>query len=414
MADTPSDPLPIDPATQSTSAPREGWRGMLVSRIRDDARRSGQDHSQQAAEMQKRLADPQLREQLRAEQRDLVHATHPDLEQVLDPRTASELIELLTDQHMAQLDRTRVDEMQATNSVAIKDRAARNAQEDTRRIEEIRNLLGEHGFERYRDYQDTLGERLEVALFEERLEQGDELTSDQKDRLMALLRQRSQEQTRWRMFENRDLLLPPPFLAADREALRKRNIAPNEKSFWRMQEESRLFVSRLPEVLTQRQIEVFAQVETEKIDGQRRHVEQMRVDAGLSREISPPARTDEDPGRQTMRGQVRLEVSVKVDGGGPVMLCLLTENGKAVSFEGPESLSVEVTPTLCGDGWAHVEFHFYEQRDGRRRAVRGSMAMGLQAGRQRSVPLGATRARTSISGSKAYAIELDAKVAAVE
>jgi hypothetical protein len=34
----------------------------------------------------------------------------------LDPRTASELIDLLTDEHMAQLDRIWMDELQATNS----------------------------------------------------------------------------------------------------------------------------------------------------------------------------------------------------------------------------------------------------------------------------------------------------------
>jgi hypothetical protein len=72
---------------------------MLISRIRDNERRSVRDHLQHAAETQKRQADPRLR----AEQRELVHATHTDLEQVLGRRTASELIELLTDQ------RNRVD-----------------------------------------------------------------------------------------------------------------------------------------------------------------------------------------------------------------------------------------------------------------------------------------------------------------
>jgi hypothetical protein len=414
MVDVPSDPLPSEPAAQSTAAPGKGWRGTLLSRIRDDEIRYGHDRSRHAAEMQKRLADPQSREQLRVEQRDLIHATLPGLAQVLDPQAASALIELLTDQHLAHLDRVWVDEVRATNPVAMKDRAARSVEEGARRIEEIRNLLGEHRFERYRDYQETLREGLEVALFEERLQPGNELTSDQKDRLMALLRQRSEEQTRWHMLESRDLFVPPPLPPADREELRKRSIATSEKSYWRMQEEGRLFVGKLPAVLTQGQIEVFAQMEAERIAGHRERVEQMRVDAGMSREFLAPARTDEGPGRQLMRGPVRLEVSLQVDGNEPVMLCLLTQNEKAVSFEGPQSLSVEATPTVFDDGWAYVKFDFFEHGEGRGRAARGSMSVGMQTRRQRPLPLGATRSGASISGRKVYAIELDARLVPVE
>jgi hypothetical protein len=142
-------------------------------------------------------------------------------------------------------------------------------------------------------------------------------------------------------------------------------------------------------------------------------LEQVRVDAGMSREIPPPE-ADEGPGRQPVRGQVRLEVSVWVDGGEPVMLCLLTENGQAASFEGPESLWVETTPTVFADGCANVRFDFWERRDGRRRAVTGWIGIGTRTGHRESVPLGTTRSATTISGSKVYAIELDARVTPVE
>jgi hypothetical protein len=258
------------------------------------------DQSRRAAEMRKRLADPQLREQLRAEQRTLIDAMHPDLAQVLglDPRIASELIDLLTDQQMSVFDRIHGDELQAPNSVAMKDRLARNAQEGTRRIGQIRRLLGEQGFERYQDYQNTLRERLQVTLFEERLQPGDELTPEQKSRLMSLLRWQ-EEQTQRRMLENRSWVPPAVY---DPEALRKRDITANEDSFWRAQEESQLLISRAAEVLTQRQIEVFARMEADKLDVHRTQLEQVRVDAGMSREIPPPE-ADEGPGRQPSEGK---------------------------------------------------------------------------------------------------------------
>jgi hypothetical protein len=362
--------------------------------------------------MRKRLADPQLREELRAEQRTQIDAMHPDLAHVvgLDPRTASELIELLTDQQMSVFDRIHGGELQAPNSVAMTDRVARNAQEGTRRLEELRSLLGEQGFERYRDYQNTLRERLQVTLFEEHLQPGDELTLEQKSRLMSLLQWQA-EQTQRRTLENRSLVPPAVY---DPEALRKQNIAANEKSFWRTQEESRLLISRAAEVLTQRQIDVFARMEADKIDVHRAQLEQVRVDAGMSREIPSPAETDEGSGRQPISGQVRLEVSVRVDGGEPVLLCLLTENGKAASFEGPEPLWVETTPTVFADGHANVRFNFWERRDGRRRAVTGWIGIGARTGHRESVPLGTICSVASISGSKVYAIELDVRVTPVE
>src|SRR5581483_8528836 len=60
----------------------------------------------QVAEMQQRLADPQLRQQLVVETRAQMASSHPDLAEVvgLDEREAAAFFDLLTEQQMKHLD----------------------------------------------------------------------------------------------------------------------------------------------------------------------------------------------------------------------------------------------------------------------------------------------------------------------
>jgi hypothetical protein len=406
--------------------PRRSWRaGRAVFSLGAEAGKPGravagpiseEEYSRQTAEMQKRLNDPRLRDELRVETRAQIVWMNPDLAQVLglDPQAESRLLDLLTDQQMTHLRQYWSGELlpqRPATAAGLNDRQLKRAEEQTRRLEELRNLLGEEGLERYRNYQDTVHQRQAVRLFAARLQQEDQLTSDQSDRLMLLLRQQLEEQLRGRQFESHASHRFPP---ADPEAGQKHNVALNEWSFWRMQTESQQLISRLPEVLTPRQIDVFVQMEAEKIDCQRSVVEQMRVDAGMSREIPAPGAADEDLQRKRVPGRVKLEISVKVNEGQPTVVSLVTENGRAASFEGPESLWVEATPTLFEDGWADVRFDFYEQSGGKWRALGGSPGMGMQTRHPRRVPVGDLAMRTVITGSRGYALAIGARVTPVD
>jgi hypothetical protein len=154
-------------------------------------------------------------------------------------------------------------------------------------------------------------------------------------------------------------------------------------------------------------------METQKLDAQRKLVEQIRVDAGMTRELSAPEATDDDLQRELVSGPVKLEVSVQVDDGQPTVVNLVTENGQLAGFEGPQSLWIEATATLFTDGWVDVQFDFHEQIAGRRRALGGSTGMGRQTRHPKPVPLGTLAMRTWISGSRGYAITIDAKVTPV-
>ncbi len=75
----------------------------------------------------------------------------------------------------------------------------REAEETTRHLNAVGELLGEEGLDRFQDYVATLGERQQVGHFSARLGVGNELRPDQEERLIALLREqtlRTMETTR--------------------------------------------------------------------------------------------------------------------------------------------------------------------------------------------------------------------------
>lgn len=382
--------------------------------------------SPQGTEMRKRLSDPQLREGLRAETREQVRSSNPDIAQVLelDETLARDLIEMLTDQQMAHLEYfwSETSGPGAFRSAPDGDRMffTEQANTESRNKRELEALLGEDRFDRYIAYATTLVQRLQVVHFEKRLELRDKLRADQKDRLMALLRARQEQSFNWARMGSADLM--PPFLSALAEertkALQKRTIAMSERTYREMQEETRLLLEQLPEVLTPRQLEAYTQMEADKLSSQRRHIERMRVSAGMSPELDPAPSGELRAAQRTLApGKVRLEVSFRANDGEPVAANLLADNGKpAAPFEGTAGLWVEATPALFDDGEAHVLFKFYEERNGKRRALAGALGVGVpKRASSYSVQLGpGGGAGTIVSGSKAYAIMVAARITGVQ
>jgi hypothetical protein len=365
-------------------------------------------------EMAARLKDPAKRAQLRAEHREQIQSQHADIAEVisLEPQMESDLIDLLTEQQLAHLDvfYSRMDASREAHDELLRNHAATQS----RNKQQIRELLGEERFGRYLDYTDTMVERRQANYFNAHLGPGDKLTADQKTRLMAMLRDH-QEKSNERRMRTSKLMLPGflPARAEDREELlRKHTIAMNEEGFRELQEESRLLLAHLPEVLTSSQLDVYAQLEAEKIAAQRKYVQQMRVSAGMAPEFDE---TPRPPAAERVRvaGQVKLQVSVSGDQGEPLRADFILENGTpSEPFKGPGELWVQATPILYEDGLSQVEFAFSEEIHGRRRPVQGKMVMGSQSG-QTDVPLGTGRSSTSVSGSKVYAISVDARVSRV-
>jgi len=323
--------------------------------------------SPEGAEMRRKLSDPVQREQLRAETREQIRSMHPDLAQVLglDAELESKLIDVLSDQQMTHLEgffseRPESSARRSATSPGPREEMRQVADLSTRNKQQIRDVLGEERFERYLSYLPTLRERCSMHYFNAHLDEQDRLTAEQKELLMKLLRaQQDADMARRRGEAGSRIPLAQPVFSP--EAIQKLNIESNEDSFRQMQEDSRALLRQLPAVLTPKQLEAFARIEAEKLASQKKYVQQLRVSAGMSPEFDDTRPRQAPAKRIPVVGKVRLEIRLTANASPPVTADLVTENGKtAAAFQGPEGLWVEATPTLYEDGWAHVDFTYYE------------------------------------------------------
>jgi hypothetical protein len=195
--------------------------------------------------------------------------------------------------------------------------------------------------------------------------------------------------------------------------MRRRRVSLMENTFRQMQEDGRLLVARLPEVLTPGQIAVFTNLENEKLAAQRKYVQQARLDADMIPEFNEGLPAGPPEGRTPVAGPVRLEVNFRANNNEPVASVLITENGEAATpFVASDGLWVEVTPLLFADGSANVYYDFYEEKDGKRRALRGSLQVALLPS-SILIPPGSGGAGTTITGrQKSYAIRVETRVSA--
>jgi hypothetical protein len=369
-----------------------------------------------AAQMRKKLADPELRAQVRAEQAAQIDSLNPDLVQVLGLDTAqgSALLDLMTEQQMRHLDLFFVDRSAPPSAAELNAQMQQVTTENIRNKQQIKELIGETRFELYLDYTDTLRERQEAAYFDGRLDASNKLTAEQKQRLMQIMRTQTQQSLRRRRVTAGVMPSERRSGSEDLQAtMRRQRVSLMENTFRQMQEDDRLLGARLPEVLTPGQIVVFKNMEDEKLVAQRKYVQQARLDAGMSPEFNegPPAGPPE--GRTPVTGPVRLEVNFRTNNNEPVASVLITDNGQAATpFEASDGLWVEATPMLFADGSANVYYDFYEEKDGKRRALRGSFQVAMLPP-SIARPTGSGSAGTTITGrNETYAIRVETRVSA--
>jgi hypothetical protein len=371
------------------------------------------------AEMQKRLSDPELRQQLVAETRAQMIATHPDVAEVvgLDERETAALIDLLTDQQMKHLDLFYAEfaKPHPSTPTDFDARTRKFADNETRKTQEIEALLGAERFERYLDYRQTSMERIQVARFDERLAPADKLDAEQKQRLMKIVRAAFDQSIERHRAVNRGMLLRSGTREQMQSALQKNLVDSMENDFREMREDSRALLAELAEFLTPNQVAEYSKMEDEKIASQGKYVEQRRAELGVTPDLEagPPAAAL--PERVPVSGKVHLEVYFRTNDAEPVKVAFDTENGKpAPMFDAHEGLWVEMTPLLFQDGWATVEYQCYEERNGQRRKVGGRGGTGSQmADKQPPYEVGLAGGGSTIVGVKAYSIRMDARVSPV-
>ena len=121
----------------------------------------GPESDAYAAQMRKKLADPELRAQVRAQQSALIDSLNPDLVQVLGLDTAqgAALLDLMTEQQMRHLDLFFVDRSTPQSAADAKAHMEQLRTADLRNKQQIEELIGETRFDLYLDYTETLPER---------------------------------------------------------------------------------------------------------------------------------------------------------------------------------------------------------------------------------------------------------------
>jgi hypothetical protein len=361
------------------------------------------DQSPEAAEMRKRLADPQERKRVWAEQRAGIPEQYPDLAHVLllDATKEAALIDLLTDQQMQNLDRFY--ELQSAKPTTVtdsRDSLQSLADEETRKITQLRELLGPEGHERYRQYMKTWSARREAVYFEARLDPAYKLSEDQKTRLIELLHEHREAELN--LMSRRSF--PPTFGPSSEAELQKHQVQMNEDTLRQMVQSSQELLKKLPALLTPQQLEAYEKMEARKLDAQRKHVQQMRISAGLSPEIpdraESPSTAEPAPCRPVV-GRIQFVMRVNVNQSEPVEISRELKNGEVTSFEGPEGLWLEAKPTLYEDGWLDVELAYYERGPDERRVLLSKSQMGTRT-RPGKGPAGG--GGSTLVGSKGYAV----------
>lgn len=122
--------------------------------------------------LRQRLVDPAQRAQMRAENRASIEAQYPNLAEVLavEPAVAAKVVDLLAD-HQLQMTEQMVNSTANSFMGALQARA----DDETRHLAELRQLLGAQGLEKYLDYADSLTQRTQADRFDTRLGATDKL-----------------------------------------------------------------------------------------------------------------------------------------------------------------------------------------------------------------------------------------------
>lgn len=369
----------------------------------------------QGAKMRERLSDPAQREQVRVESREHLRSMYPELAQELgiDAALEAKIIEVFTDQQMVHLERFWGEHSDTTfDDVQDSMRQQTDAENQTKRL--IRDLLGQEAYGRYLDYKDTLFERQQVVYYEKRLGAGDKLLPDQKQRLMQVLRAQHEADIERRRGGSQHLF-ESPLRDISPQAMQRRNVELNEEGFRQMQRDSQALLQLLPAILTPTQLGAYGELEKTKLAGQRKWVQELRVSAGMSPEFdetkSPPTPTRRTP----VTGKVKLELYLTVDEAPPANVTIVTENGKPASgFQASQALWAVPTPTLYEDGWVQLNIDFFEARGGRRRRLPGGVNMGMLQRLPDNRPLAYGGGRSTLDGSRTFAITTNVRVTRAE
>lgn len=349
--------------------------------------------------LQERLADPEQRVALRAEQRAAVVSQNSGVGRVvvLDPTLEQQLIELLTDLQMEQLERTAAQPGVADLHIS--------ADQVTQRMNALHELLGDEKLERFQAFEMNQSGRYWVGQLSARLAPADRLQPDQEDRLIALKQEQfhrpADEMKLWRAFRR-----PPgrPLAMADmqRDSQRQARLA-NENSWRKRQVENRAIEQKAAAFLTSTQLAELSKSQTQEQDNLRSFVEAAREEAGLDPRIPAKPEVVEET-LKLIDAELQVEVKLTVNRE-PTTVTRTVRNGEPFTYEAVPGLIMEATPMMYELDWIDVHLKFYEDGATGRHRLPGSLISTAQTRQSDGSLAAGGTGGTVIPGRKGYAVE---------
>jgi hypothetical protein len=333
---------------------------------------AGHTTTEQPELLQQALGDPEQRAALRADQIRQARVERPEIARVLNlaPVTEAQLFSLLGDRRLAVELRADLRERARTAPNTGFNPTLADAQEYTRHIREIGQLLGAHRLDAYLDYEQTLRHRYMVERLDAALPITAKLTSEQKDALVRVLHND-------RLGRDDRLLIPPPLYASStalgltpqqrqrRFALRDFLNGATYAQRWADQQHE--FVELARPLLLREQAAVFAAQRQALAEGTTADLEEERQNLGIALdELLPPQPQDTVALELTGTLELRLELDVN---GTRLQQMLRGVRGSTVWFEAPAGLQVRARPYLSASELLVLELCFFESRDNTRHLV---------------------------------------------
>ena len=358
---------------------------------------------EEARTLEKRLQDPTQRQALLAEQRTWVQRSYLDVGRVLgiDAATTEALLDVLADQKLQRLVSTHA------RKDSIPDDYLVAADAETERLDALRALLGQEGFERFRDYVQTAGARLMAHRFDATLNSADKLRPGQMDRLVALLHADTEQEIQRQPLRLPLHLASAPNTPVDAAAMRRNSqlqtIELNEDLFRRREVSNRELEQRTAAFLSNAQQAAFVQYNAADREKHRDWIVEARTGAGLDAIIpDKPSVAMQDP-RTRFDGNVKIELTFQVNRNEPTRYTHIGINGKTFGFQAAEGLWLEGTPVLYTDDLLEIHFVIFEPGSKGKRRLTDSFGSTFLV-RMPDGSAGGSGGQSMITGSKAYAI----------
>jgi hypothetical protein len=231
----------------------------------------------------KMMDDPEAKQFLRDQQRVMMDQLYAPLVKRLglSPEQAGQLKSLLVDNAMKATERATSFLGGASGGTSRKEAFADIAAEQKEFDHQVKTLLGDEPFAQYKDYQQTLAERMQLNLLQQQLANTDRSLSEQQAEQLLTYMKEEKQNTLTAAFSfpgNAAEPAGPPGSISDEQA---------ERLLQGQEETNRKVYERAREVLSTEQLESFARFQTNQL-------QTMRLGMTMARKFLVPDRSEAD------------------------------------------------------------------------------------------------------------------------